>query len=323
MAANQNVTEKDVKRFLELTRMTYANQAKWFLNGFWATAEKETENVWKFAHKFIELDEKKGKAGCELDEFQAHRFLESLGETLTILELRARLRQIDMDANGKMALLEYLLFRYKHNVHHCVNNPQGGQENQKEIDEAAAMVEQLNAALVDLAREVANQQKALAEQKIAEADVRKAEEELRLAVSALHKEQEAHDKAIEESKRKAEDPALGAVARGRAAQEFAQLRGKDPLPLNRAKLTQGAALKKVEQERKLAQMLTAKAEEMTRKVEADQKEAEHKAIKAAEFLHELKMKGGAAYGSLWWMDREVLEAQKYLPKSKQVGVAKR
>jgi hypothetical protein len=28
------VSDKDKKRFLELTRMPYADQAKWFLNGF-------------------------------------------------------------------------------------------------------------------------------------------------------------------------------------------------------------------------------------------------------------------------------------------------
>lgn len=35
---------------------------------------------------FIKLDEKKA-AGNELDEFWSHKFLESIGETLTILEV--------------------------------------------------------------------------------------------------------------------------------------------------------------------------------------------------------------------------------------------
>jgi hypothetical protein len=33
--------------FLELTRMKYVDQAKWYLNGFWGSAEKEAENIWK------------------------------------------------------------------------------------------------------------------------------------------------------------------------------------------------------------------------------------------------------------------------------------
>ncbi len=40
--------EKDKKRFLELTRQKYAEQAKWYLNGFWKDgAEKEAEQIWK------------------------------------------------------------------------------------------------------------------------------------------------------------------------------------------------------------------------------------------------------------------------------------
>jgi hypothetical protein len=69
-----------------------------YLNGFWTEgAQQESENIWKFAQKFIELDDKKKAEGCELDEFQAHKFLESLGETLTVVALRERLRKIDLD----------------------------------------------------------------------------------------------------------------------------------------------------------------------------------------------------------------------------------
>jgi hypothetical protein len=72
-------------KFMELTRLPYAAQAHWFLNGFWKEeGEKEAENVWKYAQKFIELDPKK-KEGNELDEFWSHKFLESLGETLTVI----------------------------------------------------------------------------------------------------------------------------------------------------------------------------------------------------------------------------------------------
>lgn len=85
----------DVKaRFLELTRMKYADQAKWFLNAFWKEGmQDEAEKVWLHANKFMELDEKK-KDGNELDEFWSHKFLESLGETLTVIQLREKLRWV-------------------------------------------------------------------------------------------------------------------------------------------------------------------------------------------------------------------------------------
>ena len=52
------------------------------------------------------------ETGNELDEFQAHKFLDSLGETLTVVAMRDRLRQIDLDFNRRVALIEYLTVRY-------------------------------------------------------------------------------------------------------------------------------------------------------------------------------------------------------------------
>jgi len=48
---------------------------------------------------FGKLDEKCHADGCELDEFWSHKFLESLGETLTVIKLRETLREIDVDNN--------------------------------------------------------------------------------------------------------------------------------------------------------------------------------------------------------------------------------
>ena len=46
-------------------------------SAFWDFfAEKEAETIWNYKHKFDELDLAKGKEGHELDELNAHRFLE-------------------------------------------------------------------------------------------------------------------------------------------------------------------------------------------------------------------------------------------------------
>ena len=72
-----------------MTPRKYADQGKWYLNGFWEDgAKEEAEVIWGFAQSFIKLDEKKAN-GNELDEFWSHKFLESIGETLTILEVFA------------------------------------------------------------------------------------------------------------------------------------------------------------------------------------------------------------------------------------------
>jgi len=57
-----------------------------------------------------------------------------------------------------------------------------------------------------------------------------------------------------------------------------------------------------------------------KKVEADQRETEAKSKVAHEALEELKKQGGVQHGTLWWMEREVIEAQKYLPQSKQTKI---
>jgi len=333
-------------RFTELTRMPYVDQAKWFLNGFWEDGlEKESENVWKFAQKFIELDPKK-KEGNELDEFWSHKFLESLGETLTVIQLREKLKKIDLDANGKMGLLEYLAFKYQKTVPQVVNSPQGS--NKKEVDEASAMLQAVQDAYAEVQRQLDQQTQALEEQKAAEEIarkaleaqqaaeevVRKAEAELKAAIDDLKAQEDSYNNQIATLEAKSKDSTASMVTKSKAANELAQLKQNDPLPLRKAKITQEAALRKVEKERKAAEAATAaaqekanEAEQKTQALEAQKKkveesfvEAEARVAEAEAYLEEVKRKGGAALGAIWWMQRELIEAQKYLPKRKQQQV---
>jgi len=275
------------EKFSELTRMKYVDQAKWFLNGFWSEGiQNESENVWKCAQKFIELDDRKAN-GNELDEFQAHKFLESLGETLTVMKLREKLRKIDLDANGKMALLEYLCFRFNKTVVQVINAPQG--ENAEEIKAAGEKLSKV--------------QQELEQQRIAEESVRKAEETLKAAVEDLRQQEEAYHNQIKALESKISDTTASTVAKSKAKNELAQLKAEDPLPLRKAKITQEAALRRVEKERKAA-------EEQTRKLEDAFNQAQ-------EYLEKVKRSGGNPLGAIWWMERELKEAQKYLPKKKQ------
>jgi len=386
-------------RFLELTRMKYSDQAKWFLNGFWKEgAEEEAENIWKFAAKFMELDPRK-KEGNELDEFWSHKFLESLGETLTVIKLREELRRIDLDANGKMALLEYLCFRYGKTVQAVIDSPQG--DNTEEINEASAKLQAVQDALMEVSRQLEEQKqvenelkqtlqsqkqalenqrreeaaqkkvveelkvaetaqkKALEDQRAAEDVVRNAEADLRKAVDDLKAQEDSYKQQVDSLTAKSQDSSASQVSRSKAANELAQLKQEDPLPLRKAKLTQEAALRKVEKERKAQEIATAKVEEKTREVEGKRKDAEEAARQleetrleleritaeleekkreveakrlevenavqetetrcreAEEYLEQVKKKGGVSFGAIWFMEREIKEAQKYLPKRKQ------
>jgi len=355
------MTEKS--KFLELTRSKYKDQAIWYLNGFWQEgAESEAENIWNNAHKFIELDARK-KEGNELDEFWSHKFLESLGETLTVIQLREKLRTIDLDVNGKMALLEYLMFKYSKGITEVLNAPQG--DNHEEIEQAQQQLEAVQLALDAVSLKLKEQKEAKAEverrlkeqtritnelkvkkqeqqQKLQEQ--RAAEDELRSAVNDLKAQEDSFHQQIELLTRKGEEGS-SIVAKNKAKQELAQLKQENPLPLRKAKITQEAALRKVEKQRKEAEAVTRaveaaareveqathEAEKATRELEGAQREAaestrrveeavrqtEAQMQQAFDYLEEVKKKGGVAHGAIWWMERELQEAKKYLPRSKQ------
>jgi hypothetical protein len=93
------------------------------------------------------LDQQNKAEGSDLDEFNAHRFLEKVQETRTVKELREQLKSIDLDFNKRMAMLEYCLFRYKKSVSDFVSKPQG--DNSKALAEAQRMLTSVQTALDD------------------------------------------------------------------------------------------------------------------------------------------------------------------------------
>jgi len=249
-----DMTEADVNKFKDVVNAKkYKEQAVFFLNAFWPEISKGegafkpfdpegntskdiwtplkgescAEQVWKFTHKFIELDKKKTD-GCSLDEFEAHKFLESLGETLTVIAMRERLRKIDLDSDQKMALMEYFVFKFGFKVKTLLDRPQGTNE------------------------------------------------ELIAAQNALEAVQAEIDK-IEKEKTRLEVNSLQDGVKGNTAKaELAKLLGQDQLPLNRAIITAEAAVRKA-----------------------------------------AKTGSQDSLGKIWWMEREIAEAKKYKPKSKQ------
>jgi len=301
---------------------------------------------------------------------------------LTVMELRKKLEAIDIDKNRRVALSEYLLFKYKKGVKELINSPQG--DNKQELDAANAKFNAVQTQLSEVQQKLAEQKEALAQQKIqeekarktleaskaakvkadheaasaakaleaqnaAEAKVRAAEAELKSAVDALHKEEWEHKNAIATQEAISNDESAGQVKRNAAKNTAAQLKEKDPLPLRQAQITQGAALKKVERERKASEAATVlahaehekatasakaaadaevaateaaaaaekarlEAEEQTRQVEAAEAELQKLFEQVVEELEAIKKKGGVAHGAIWWMERDLKEMKKYMPK---------
>jgi len=262
--------------------MTYSEQCKYFLNCFWNEIDEEIcEAVWGHCQNFIKIDEQ-GEKGHDLDEFFSHKFLETLGETLTVLELRAKLREIDVDQNKRMSVTEYLIFKYEKSVKNLVTRPQLG--DQQELIDAQNLLDAAQAAMVELQSKLA--------------DLEKAEAENKAALDELKAQEDAYNGKIAELEQKSQEG--GVVKRNRAKAELEQMKAEDPLPLRRAKINTEAAVRRLEKARKAAEEATAAA--VKRFEEAEER------------LEELK-KAGSAEGAIWWMSRELEERKKYLPQS--------
>jgi chromosome segregation ATPase len=295
--------------------MNYFEQAKAFMNAYWNEFSDEAENIWGWTHQFAALDVDKGKEGCDLDEFNAHRFLEKLGETKTIRDLRQEFKDIDMDFNRRMAVLEYLLFRYKKTISDFVRRPQG--DNTAEIQQAQRALDEAQASLESarIAQENATAEAQRSAQKAQESVA--AEAELKQALAELHAQEDAYNRKKDDLQRKSDDQSLGVVQRNKAKNELAQHLGEDPLPLRKAKLTTEAATKKAEKARILAEEAAVLAEQA--KVAAEQRavEMEDKFAEAERYLEEIRSRPGGGQGALWWIERELKEAKKYMPKRRQ------
>ena len=113
-------TKKDKKniawstKFEALTKLSIVEQAEAFLMQFVMEFQGRFSEVTDLALSFQSFAGPKGKEETvqELTDFQCHQFLEKRGETLTVSSLRDKLRDIDIDSNGMIAFIEYLLFKY-------------------------------------------------------------------------------------------------------------------------------------------------------------------------------------------------------------------
>ena len=183
----------DLAKFGELAKFTHKQQAVWFLNGMWekGAGEAEAENFWKWVEMYAQLDLKKKAEGCDLDELNAHVFLEKNHQALTVKELRDKLREIGWEKRPMMfPVVVFLIMRYKADWHYIVNAPQGN--NQDLIDTAQRMLDEAQAA-VDEAIRSAEAAKAAEEEatRTAAAAQAAAEEATRTANAAKAAEEDA------------------------------------------------------------------------------------------------------------------------------------
>jgi len=305
----------DSEKLASLNGRTYKEQAIWFLNAFWDKYEKDAEFVWNLVKKCGELDLQNRAAGSALDELGAHRLLESLGETLTVVALRDTLRKtgaIGQSERPKLVpLTHYLLFRFNVDWRVLVNTKG---DNQAEINEAQRLLDQVIAAFVESDKQAKIARQAEEAARREEAPFKQAQEELEAAVADVKNQEDAYNKKIEALKKKSEEG--GVVQQNKAKAELAQHLQEDPLPLRKAKVTLEAARKKAEKARAPFEAATKVAEAAREKAEEALEETRRRVEEAEAYLEEVKAKPGSPHGAIWWLERELHEQKAYLPERK-------
>merc|ERR1712038_48746 len=318
-----------------LVNKCHTKQAIWWLNGFWNELEGEADHFWFMVHAMIEIEcgkEKRygklkweEKEGSDLDQFQAHRFLEKMGVTMTVKELRAKVKNLDVDRNKRLALSEYLADKYSKTVQQIVEAPQGGQAAQEALDRAREKVESATQKMNESADAAEAAAAALAEVQAAREKAEAAKKEVEEAVQAVEAQEAARNKKIEKLQKKIAnaDGRLSQMKVNTAKNELAQVEGEDPLPLRKAKLTQKAALKKQSKMLKMVKKEEKKSTKAKEAADTAATAAQEALVEAKDALRELKEKGdGIAHGNIWWMEKELEEREKFMPKKKKKKVSK-
>jgi hypothetical protein len=291
----------DHERLQALINKNYKEQATWFLNAFWNSQSQEAEKLWAYVKKCNELDLEKHDQGSGLDEVRAHKFLETLGETLTVMAMREKLRQTgaisQSDRPKTVPLTHYVLFKYGVDWHTLVNSYG---DNAAEINEAQRLLDLVMAAFQE-----SDKQAKIARD--AEAPFKAAQHEVDTALADVKSQEDAREKKTQDLTKKSNEG--GVVAQNKAKAELAQHLAEDPLPLRKAKVTLEAALKKAEKAR-------APFEAATKIAEDALEDARRKLEDAEKYLEEVKKKPGSSHGTFWWMDKELAEKKSFLPERK-------
>jgi len=201
----------DLTKLHQLCDKSYKQQAVWFLNCFWETISGESEQIWLYVHQCNDLDLELHADGTGLDEMKAHVFLEKFKETLTVRELRERLRSTGAIGESErpklVPLTHYLLFKYNVNWHTLVDESRQG-SNKEELEKAERLLNEVQAAFQE------SESKASAA-RIAHNQAQSAER----AAKASHEEAKARESSAKASAKDAKEKEEKAIADAKASKE--------------------------------------------------------------------------------------------------------
>jgi uncharacterized protein YdcH (DUF465 family) len=209
----ERLEPKALEFFSKCEKQQYSTQAKLYLNAFWQEDQGRAEEIFQFWQKYCATDlflkglnpTNTSSLGTELDEHGFHVFLEKNIKPMTIIEARTKLKEADVTFDGKVSLIEFLLWYYKRPA------KEFWKRAPEDPTDAAPMSPELRAAMSAL--------------NAARAEIQKIEDE-----KSRLEDEIAKGSGIKSSK---------------AKNELSQLLSRDQTDLNRALLTAEAAVRKL------------------------------------------------------------------------------
>ena len=199
-----------------LCNKTYKEQGVWFLNSFWEQFSSEAELVWQYVHKNEELDSEFHAEGTGLDEMKAHVFLEKFDETLTVRDMRDKLRSTgaigETERPKTVPLTHYLLYKYNVDWKQLIDPTRQG-DNKEEMAKAESLLAEVQAAFRESEEKAAEARKALVEAQ--------SSENAAVAREGEAKQREAEALASEEAAKQREAEAVQSEAQAVSAEEKA------------------------------------------------------------------------------------------------------
>eukprot|EP01006_Ploeotia_vitrea_P034936 TRINITY_DN65818_c9_g3_i1.p1 TRINITY_DN65818_c9_g3~~TRINITY_DN65818_c9_g3_i1.p1 ORF type:complete len:274 (-),score=182.08 TRINITY_DN65818_c9_g3_i1:935-1756(-) len=105
--------EENQKKFEELTKGDLGDQAEYFLKSFIFDLGDQWKVVSELQSEFRKALADSGEGEPDLNPVMAADFLQKHGRERTALERKEEVSDIDLDNNGRIALLEYLLLHFK------------------------------------------------------------------------------------------------------------------------------------------------------------------------------------------------------------------
>ena len=330
-----------------LSRKPYAQQAQHFLNALWeekfAGKPEECEKIWTFFESFCRCDQKNGKDGTELDEFEAHKFFEQNLDAMTVADMRKALKEADLMSNRMMSLVEFLIYHYKIDSELLVRwEPSGNAMAQKMLQGVESQMALANDALL-VATKKAEEAKIEAEKAAEAAETAEtaattselAAKEQQAATEELERQEKAKADALEIEEAKTRDDSLSVVKRNKAKAQLAILKNEDSQPLRTARITSGAAARKAAKAVKGLAIAAAASKDAADHADAAKLDAEaamsradNEVAELTEILEDAKANcsgdSGAPDGSLWWLDRAFEDSLRFMgPKQKAKALAAR